>query len=79
MAKEKHICVSYNKPSAEGASGVVSFYVNRDRFKCTSNATVFEDGKWYCKRHSPSAKKAREEKSWETYMARIRRNLERNK
>lgn len=71
MAKEVHICQGYNKPSATGASGAVSFYVNKDALKCTCKATYFENNKWFCKRHAPSEKLKREEKSWSTYIKRI--------
>lgn len=70
--KEKHICVGYNKPSATGASGAVMFYVMKDRLKCTNIASLFENDKWYCKRHAPSKIAEREAKSWETYVSKLR-------
>lgn len=78
MKKETHICSGYNKPSATGFSGACMFYVLKDFLKCTNKATLFENGKWWCKRHAPSKVKEREEKSWEKYIARIRKNVERN-
>ena len=74
--KEKNICVSYSKPTATGFSGAVAFAVLRENFKCTSKASLFEDGKWFCKRHAPSKIKEREEKSWVTYCNKL--NLSRS-
>lgn len=69
--KEKHICVGYNKPSATGFSGAVAFHVLREILKCKSKASLFENGKWYCKRHAPSKIEEREEKSWATYCKKL--------
>jgi hypothetical protein len=74
MKKEKNICCGHNRPSASGVSGVVAFFVLKDRLKCTSKATMFENNKWYCKRHAPSKIEEREEKKWGTYIKKISRN-----
>jgi hypothetical protein len=71
MSKIKNICVGYNKPSATGASGVVMFSVIKDTLKCQSKACLYEDGKWYCKRHAPSKKIERENKSWDNYISKL--------
>lgn len=54
--KEKHICEGYNKS-------------NR---KCECKASIFENDKWYCKKHSPTKIKEREEKSWNNYIKKLR-------
>jgi len=74
--KEPHICQGHKKPSAKGASGAVMFYVLKDTFKCTSKASIFENNKWFCKRHAPSKIKEREEKSWDNYIKKINNSKE---
>lgn len=76
MPKQNHICSAHNKPSATGKSGAIAFYILKDRFKCINKASVFENGKWYCKRHAPSKVAEREEKNWQTYISKIKRNDE---
>jgi len=42
--------------------------------RCHRNGTVHEEGKWWCKQHSPSAEKARREASkarWDAKMNRL--------
>jgi hypothetical protein len=38
----------------------------------------FENDKWWCKKHAPSKIKEREGKSWENYISKIRKNVERS-
>jgi hypothetical protein len=45
-------------------------------YSCTRHGTVFEDGKWWCKQHSPSGVKAREEKSARYHDERARQRHE---
>ena len=67
--KEKEICCGRNKPS--GMVGILHAYSYPDYYKCQSKASMFENGRWYCKRHAPSKIKEREAKSeermWEKY------------
>lgn len=58
--KEPHICQGHKK----------------DTFKCTSKASIFENNKWFCKRHAPSKIKEREEKSWDNYIKKINNSKE---
>ena len=74
--KEKYICSGYNKP--RGMVGKLHSSMYRDYYKCDANATIFEDGKHWCKRHAPSKVKEREEKSWQKYLDRLRKNLKLN-
>ncbi len=76
MDKEKHICSGFKK--SKGLVGKIHSAMHRDYYKCNCNAVVFENEKWWCKKHAPSKIKEREEKSWQTYLARIRRNIELN-
>ena len=70
MKKEKHICEGKNKTI--GYVGIFLDYTyGSSRSNCDKNATIFENGKWYCKRHAPSKIQEREDKSWATYVAKI--------
>jgi hypothetical protein len=77
MKKETHICQGRNK-----RQGYVGLFLDvtygTDRRKCNSKGVIFENDKWYCKRHAPSVIKLRKEKSEETDRLRIQRNLNRN-
>ena len=73
--KEIHICSGYNKPSSTGFSGYIASAILRDKLKCTCKATLFENDKWYCKRHAPSKILEREEKSWATYKNKLFKNM----
>jgi hypothetical protein len=76
-SKERHICQG-RKPCRTFFAALLR-RVNPEAFICTAKASVFENGRWYCKRHSPTAVAERERKSEQTYYNRIRRNLEMNK
>lgn len=67
----KNICCGYNKPSAKGYSGAVASFMLKNTLKCTNKASLFENNKWYCKRHAPSMVEEREKKSWNTYVNKI--------
>jgi len=67
-----NVCVGYNKP--KGMTGVLHSAHYRDYYKCKCKGTIFENNKWYCKRHAPSKIKEREEKSWDNYVARLFKN-----
>lgn len=70
------ICSGYNKP--KGLTGKLHSASYREHYKCTCKASIFENNKWWCKNHAPSKIKEREEKKWETYISKIRKNVERN-
>lgn len=76
MAKEVNLCSGYNKP--KGLTGVLHRAFYKSDYKCTCKAALFENGKWYCKRHAPSKIAEREAKSWQRYTERIRKNVEQN-
>ena len=42
---------------------------NWNRYPCSRNGVVEEDGKWWCRQHAPSAVKARREKASARYNA----------
>jgi len=66
-----NLCSGYNKPSATGASGVVMFSIIKHSLKCRNKAKIFENDKWWCKKHAPSEVAKREEKSWNNYIKRL--------
>lgn len=69
--KEKHICEGYNK--SKGYVGMfIDFTHGKSRRKCECKASIFENEKWYCKKHSPTKIKEREEKSWNNYIKKLR-------
>lgn len=70
-------CRGYKK--SIGTAGFFHKATNKEHYKCQAKGVLFEDGKWWCKRHAPSEKLKREEKSEAIYMARIRKNLDKNK
>lgn len=70
---EQHLCVGYNK--AKGLIGLLHKAHNREHYKCQNKGSIFENEKWYCKRHAPSKIKEREAKSELTYLTKIRMNL----
>lgn len=78
MAKEINICCGRNKPSGTGASGAIQSVILKELLKCKSKASLFENGKWWCKKHAPSKVKEREEKSWQTYLKKINKNRDLN-
>ena len=76
--KEIKICQGYNKPKAVGFGGFIASHILKDNLKCSCKAILFENNKWWCKRHAPSEKKKREDKSWKTYIKRIHKNIDNN-
>lgn len=78
--KEVHNCCGRNK--AIGMVGVLHIWSYPDYYKCQSKASLFENGKWFCKRHAPSKVKERkdkaEERMWEKYRL-IREQIEKEK
>ena len=70
---EKHQCSGYKRLAT--ITDKLFAYSHKSYYKCTSNGTIFENGKYWCKRHAPSEVKLREEKKWQTYLNRLRRNL----
>lgn len=76
MEKEINICSGYNKP--KGLTGKLHSAHYREYYKCNCKASIFENDKWWCKKHAPSKIKEREDKKWETYISKIRKNVERN-
>jgi hypothetical protein len=77
MAKEIHICQGRKK--IQGFVGMFIDYTHgKSRRNCQAKASIFEDGKWYCKRHAPSKIAEREKKAEEADARRIWRNFERN-
>jgi hypothetical protein len=76
MEKEKHICVAYKKVRTMVEK--LHAYNNAEHYKCQAKATIFENGKWYCKKHAPSNVELREDKKWQTYVSKIQRNVDRN-
>ena len=74
--KKIHIC--QGKRPCRTFSDAIRRRVNPEQFKCKAKASVFENDKWYCKHHAPSAVAERERKSEETYMRRIHKNMENN-
>lgn len=75
MSKDVKICEGYNK--ADGYVGVfLDFTYGKSRRRCDFKASMFENGKWYCKKHAPSKIIEREAKANERYMDRIRKSLE---
>lgn len=73
---DKQICCGLNK--AVGIVGVLHKSMYSSSYKCTSKGSIFEDDKWWCKRHAPSKIKEREEKSWDKYVSKIYRISEIN-
>ena len=61
MSEDKHECAGYKKPKS--MVGVLHSAHFKYHYKCHSNGTISENGKWWCKHHAPSFKKAREEKN----------------
>jgi hypothetical protein len=76
-SKETHIC--QGKRPCRTFSAALHRRVNPEAFRCSAKASVFENDKWYCKRHSPAAVAERERKSEQTYYNRMYKNLEMNK
>lgn len=52
MTKEKHQCAETGIYEPNGAFG---------GHKCRVNATIFEEGKWWCRYHAPSIVNAKRE------------------
>jgi ABC-type multidrug transport system ATPase subunit len=71
MKKEKHKC--QGKKPCRTISDALLRRCYPQSFDCYSNASVEENGKWYCKIHAPSKILEREKKSEETERARFRR------
>lgn len=76
MKTEKHICVAYKKVRTMREK--LHAYHHPEHYKCGVKATIFENEKWYCKKHAPSNVKLIEDKKWQTYVSKIQRNFEMN-
>lgn len=59
MAKEKHQCSGRNKDKSMGFS-----FCFPEHNRCTSNGSLFENDKWWCKRHAPSIKEKKRKEYW---------------
>jgi len=68
--KKDNICEGKNK-----IKGYVDVFLDytygSSRRLCNNKATIFENNKWYCKKHAPSKIKEREEKAWENYIKKL--------
>lgn len=73
MEQDK-ICSGKNKPSGSGFSGALQSYVLKDLLKCQCKGVLFENNKWWCKKHAPSKIEEREKKAWNNYIKRLNRN-----
>lgn len=73
-SEEKYICSGYNK--SRGMTGMLHFYSYKKYYKCSSKGVIFEEDKWWCKRHAPSKIEEREAKVWNRYIDKINKNVE---